>query len=95
MARIIKNIEQARRVAQSRWGSTGDAWIVGGTRFVSRNRLMGNPAQGWNHFDGQGNTWDAAFIDAAFKLRIEEMVTAESTERQNEVAADNRNRLSK
>ena len=70
--RIIRNIEQARRRARKSWGPAADAWICGGTRFVSHDKLAGNPAPaaGWNHFDGQGDTWDAAFIDAAFNSKL-------------------------
>lgn len=77
--RIVRNIEQAKAKAQSMWGRNADAWIVAGTRFVSRDRLIGNPAPGWNHFDGQGVTWDAAFIDAAFNLKVAELKAQEQS----------------
>jgi hypothetical protein len=75
--RIVRNIEQARQKAQSMWGPRAAAWILAGTRYVSHDTWTVRP--GWNHFDGQGKTWDEAFIDAAFRLKIAEMQNEEAT----------------
>jgi hypothetical protein len=64
MSATIRNKEQAIAEAQRRWGFNGFAWILAGVRYVSHNMATHDLGQGWNHFDGQGKTWDAAFADA-------------------------------
>ena len=77
--RIVKNIEQARAMARRKWGEQADAWILQGVRFVSANKVspLGN---GWNHFSGQGETWDRAFVDAAFNQEIARLKAKELSE---------------
>jgi hypothetical protein len=63
MSATIRNREQAIAEAQRRWGANGFAWILAGVRYVSHNMSATDLGQGWNHFDGFGKTWDAAFAD--------------------------------
>ena len=62
------NKQTAQLEAEKRWGNTARAWILAGVRYVSKDTTstLGN---GWNHFDGQGKTWEDAFSDAESKAK--------------------------
>jgi hypothetical protein len=71
MAQTVRNKQQAIDRARALWGHYADAWIVGGTRFVSNDPWLNDdgsqPAKGWKHFKGHGKTWDEAFSNAESK----------------------------
>lgn len=68
MPQTIRNKEQAITEAQRRWGIYASAWVLRGVRYVTHDRDAHKLGIGWNHFDGQGKTWDEAFADADKRL---------------------------